>query len=126
MSLKKRIIRAMTVDEVSSVDRPAQRGAVAVIIKRDGGITMDIRKNAAAVAVGDEEPGFTAAEFGDEIMKRAEELGKERGVSAGQALLKFASTDPVLCELACAERTAENARLAKRSRRYDEHMGSGR
>ncbi|USA39883.1 hypothetical protein NCF86_01590 [Pelagerythrobacter marinus] len=141
----------MKVDEISSVDRPAQKGAVAVIVKNDKRrpsreeaeiekrareigreirreidackeTAMDIRKDAASVAKGDGEASFTAVEYGDEIMKRAEEIGREEGISSGQALLRYASTDPVLCELAVAERTAATSRLAKRSRDLGQHL----
>ena len=52
----------MTVNEISSVDTPAVKGATAVIIKSTG---MPIRKNAAEVASGNAEPLYKASDYGD-------------------------------------------------------------
>jgi hypothetical protein len=103
---KKQIIRDMTVTEVSTVDRPAQTGAVAVILKSAGAA---LRKNAAEVASGNAEPLYKAAEYADAMMARAGEIAVEKGCTPGQALLDHSGTDPVLIELACAERSAEIA-----------------
>jgi hypothetical protein len=102
----KKIIRSMTVDEISSVDRPAVAGATAVILKSAGAA---LRKNAAEVAAGKAEPLFKAAEYSDAMMARAGEIAVEKGCTPGQALLDHSGTDPVLIELACAERSAEIA-----------------
>jgi len=105
MSLpKKMIVRDMTVNEVSTVDRPAQPGAVAVILKSG---TVDIRKNASEVAAGQAAPLYKAGEYGDAIMARAEEIALAKGISAGKALIDYAVSDTVLKELSCAERMAE-------------------
>lgn len=48
---KRQIIKDMTISEVSSVDRPAQKGARAVILKRDGG--GDIEKRACMTTIMD-------------------------------------------------------------------------
>lgn len=107
MSLpKKMIIRDMTVTEVSTVDRPAQTGATAVILKSAGAA---LRKNASEVAAGTAEPLFKATEYADVIMARAGEIAVQKGCTPGQALLDHSGTDPVLIELACAERSAEIA-----------------
>jgi len=103
---KKMIIRDMTVNEVSTVDVPAVKGAVAVILKRGG---TPLLKNAAEVAAGQAEPLYKAAEYGDAMMARAGEIAVEKGCTPGQALLDHSGTDPVLIELACAERVAEVA-----------------
>ena len=100
----KKIIRSMTVDEISSVDRPAIKGATAVILKSEGAA---MRKNAAEVAAGTAEPLYKAAEYGDAMMARAGEIGAQYGTTPGQALLDHSGTDPVLIELAHAERSAE-------------------
>ena len=68
---KKMIVRDMTVNEISTVDVPAQPGAVAVILKSGA---VDIRKNASEVAAGEAAPLYKAAEYGDAIMARAEEI----------------------------------------------------
>ena len=102
----KKIIRSMTVDEISSVDRPAIKGATAVILKSAGAA---LRKNAAEVAAGQAEPLYKAAEYADAMMARAGEIAVEKGCTPGQALLDHSGTDPVLIELACAERSAEIA-----------------
>src|SRR5689334_18101839 len=106
MNQPKKIIRSMTVDEISSVDRPAVKGATAVLFKSEGAA---LRKNAAEVAAGTAEPMYKAAEYGDAMMTRAGELGAQYGTTPGQALLDHSGTDPVLIELACAERSAEVA-----------------
>lgn len=113
--MKKVIIRDLTVREVSTVDRPAQRGAVAVITKRAG---SDICKNAAEVARGEAEPLFDASDYRDAIMTRAEELGKEHGCSVGDALLRH--SDSVTMELAKAEHAAE---FEARSKRHASRLG---
>ena len=100
---KKMIVRDMTVTEVSTVDVPAQPGAVAVLMKSG----TPIRKNAAEVAAGQAEPLFKAAEYGDAIMARAEEIALAKGISAGKALIDYAVSDAVLRDLSCAERMAE-------------------
>lgn len=51
MSVKRQIIKDMTVSEVSSVDRPAQKGARAVLLKRDG--SGDLEKRACMTTVAD-------------------------------------------------------------------------
>jgi len=114
---KKMIIRDMTVTEVSTVDRPAQTGATAVILKSAGAA---LRKNAAEVASGSAEPLYKAAEYGDAMMARAGEIAVEKGCTPGQALLDHSGTDPVLIELACAERSAEVAfRKGRTDRIYE-------
>lgn len=103
---KKQIIRDMTVSEISSVDRPAVAGATAVLLKSAGAA---LRKNASEVAAGAAEPLYKAAEYSDAMMVRAGEIAVEKGITPGQALLNHSGTDPVLIELACAERSAEVA-----------------
>lgn len=106
MNQPKKIIRDMTVFEVSSVDRPAIKGATAVILKSEGAA---LRKNASEVAAGTAEPLYKAADYSDAMMARAGEIAVEKGCTPGQALLDHSGTDPVLIELACAERSAEVA-----------------
>lgn len=103
---KKQIIRDMTVFEVSSVDRPAVQGATAVLLKSEGAA---LRKNAAEVAAGQAAPLYKAAQYEDAMMARAGEIAVEKGCTPGKALLDYSGTDPVLIELACAERSAEIA-----------------
>lgn len=112
------IISNLTVNEVSTVDVPAQPHARAVIMKRDGG--TPIRKNAAEVAQGQAEPLYKAADYGDAMIVRAGEIAAETGTSPQQALLDHSGTDPVLIELACAERCAEIAVMKARSSRHFE------
>lgn len=106
MITPKKIIRDMTVTEISSVDRPAVAGATAVLLKSAGAA---LRKNAAEVAAGQAAPLFKAAEYGDAMMARAGEIAVEKGCTPGQALLDHSGTDPVLIALAVAERAAEVA-----------------
>lgn len=51
MSVKRQIIKDMTVNEVSSVDRPAQKGATAVLLKRDA--SADLEKRACMTTVSE-------------------------------------------------------------------------
>ncbi|KUO56505.1 MAG: hypothetical protein APF78_09250 [Sphingomonadales bacterium BRH_c3] len=104
--MKKMIIRDMTVNEISTVDVPAVKGATAVILKS---ASVAIRKNAAEVAAGEAEPLLKAAEYADAMMVRAGEIALEKGCTPGKALLDQSGTDPVLIELACSERSAEIA-----------------
>lgn len=114
---KKQIIRAMTVSEISSVDRPAVAGATAVLLKSAGAA---LRKNAAEVAAGQAAPLFKAAEYGDAMMARAGEIATDTGCTPGQALLDHSGTDPVIIELAYAERAAEVAfRKARTDRIFE-------
>lgn len=106
MTHAKKIIRSMTVFEVSSVDRPAVAGATAVLLKSAGAA---LRKNAAEVAAGQATPLFKAAQYSDAIMARAGEIAIEKGCTPGQALLDHSGTDSVIIELAYAERAAEVA-----------------
>ena len=101
---KKMIVRDMTVNEVSTVDVPAQPGAVAVILKSGA---VDIRKNASEVAAGEAAPLYKAAEYGDAIMARAEEIALAKGISAGKAQIDYTVSDTVLRDLSYAERMAE-------------------
>ncbi len=101
---KKMIVRDMTVNEISTVDVPAQPGAVAVLLKSGA---VDIRKNASEVAAGEAAPLYKAAEYGDAIMARAEEIALAKGISAGKALIDYSVSDTVLRDLSYAERMAE-------------------
>ncbi|MBX7496843.1 hypothetical protein K3172_13345 [Qipengyuania sp. 6B39] len=103
---KKMIVRDMTVNEISTVDVPAVKGATAVILKS---ASVAIRKNAAEIAAGEAAPLYKAAEYADAMMVRAGEIALEKGCTPGKALLDHSGTDPVLIELACAERSAEVA-----------------
>lgn len=61
------------------------------------------------MAAGTAEPLYKAAEYSDAMMVRAGEIALEKGCTPEQALLDYSGTDPVLIELACAERSAEVA-----------------
>ena len=103
---KKMIVRDLTVNEVSSVDIPAVKGATAVLLKSAG---TPLRKNASEVAAGEAVPLYKAAEYADAMMVRAGEIALEKGCTPGKALLDYSGTDEVLIELACAEHSAEIA-----------------
>lgn len=103
---KKMIVRDLTVNEVSSVDIPAVKGATAVLLKSAG---TPLRKNASEVAAGEAAPLYKAADYSDAMMARAGEIAVEKGITPGKALLDYSGSDPVLIELACAERSAEVA-----------------
>ncbi|MBH0111427.1 hypothetical protein I5E68_00495 [Novosphingobium sp. YJ-S2-02] len=105
---KKMIVRDMTVNEISTVDVPAVKGATAVILK---GGSVAIRKNAAEIAAGQAEPLYKAADYADAIMVRAGEIAQQTGVSVSKALLDHSGIDPVMIELAKGERAAEMAAM---------------
>lgn len=115
---KKQIIRSMTVNEVSSVDTPAVKGATAVLLKSGG---VEIRKNAADVAAGRAEPLYKASDYGDAMIVRAGEIAAQTGTTPQKALLDHSGTDPVLIELAHGERAAEMAVMKAASDRRFGH-----
>lgn len=115
---KKFIIRSMKVDEVSTVDVPAVKGALAVVMKRG----TPLLKNASEVAAGQAEPLYKAAEYGDAMIVRAGEIAAQTGTTPQKALLDHSGTDPVLIELAHAERAAEMTLMKARS---DRHFATG-
>lgn len=89
LAMKKYVIRNLNLSELSSVDRPAQKGAVAVLMKsQTSGEDVAIRKNAADVAGGDTQPGFTVAQYEDAMFRRADELADKHGITSEQALFK--------------------------------------
>lgn len=105
--MAKHRVTKLRLREISSVDRPAQVGAVSVLIKRQGeeDVTTDIRKNAAAVATGGD-PAFTVTQYEDAMFARAAELSKEMGCTPEQALAKCLSTDTALRDFAHASEVA--------------------
>ena len=109
--MKKMIIRDMTVNEISSVDTPAVKGATAVILKSG---SVAIRKNAAEIAVGQAEPLYKADAYADAMMVRAGEIAAQTGTTVSKALLDHSGTDPVIIELAKGERAAEMAAMRSR------------
>lgn len=102
---KRHIIHNLKIKEISTVDHPAQVGATAVLIKRAESEVIDIRKNAAAVAAG-EQPKFGVADYEDAMFARAGVLAKDLNCSPEQALAKCLSTDHDLRELAHASEVA--------------------
>lgn len=115
---KKMIIRDMTVTEISTVDTPAQKGAVAVIIK-SASADAAIRKNAAAVSEGEAAPVHTVVEYEEAMLRRAAELAKERGVTPERALAEGLTTDDTLRALSRAVYAARHVQarveIAKRN-----------
>ncbi|HXS50108.1 MAG TPA: hypothetical protein VN697_02815 [Tepidiformaceae bacterium] len=113
--MQKFTIKNLAIREISSVDRPAQQGAVAVIMKsaeRD----VEIRKNAGEVAAG-QKPGFTVTDFEDAMLRRADELARETSATPEQALAKGLSTDTTLMDLAHAGEVARVAEYGQRVRK---------
>lgn len=104
--------------EISSVDRPAQVGALSVLIKSAGATNVtdiDIRKNAAAVADGDK-PGFGSDAYEGAMLRRADELAHQHRISPEQALLKGLADDGALRDLAHACDVARVAEYGARVR----------
>ncbi len=111
---KRHRVSKLSLREISSVDRPAQVGAVSVLMKRAEGeadVTTDIRKNAAAVATGGE-PAFTVTQYEDAMFARAAELSKELGCTPEQALAKRLTSDPELRDFAAASEVARSSAYA--------------
>src|SRR3546814_1448859 len=102
---KRHIVSNLKIKEISSVDNPAQVGVTAVLIKRADGDLTEIRKNAAAVAAG-EQPKFGVADYEDAMFACAAELAKDMQCTPEQALLKGLPTDPALRDLAHASAVA--------------------
>ena len=101
-AVKRHRVSNLKLREISTVDWPAQVGAVSVLIKRLGEedmSTTDIRKNAAAVATGGA-PAFTVTQYEDAMFARAAELAKELGCTPEQALAKRLTTDDALRDFA--------------------------
>lgn len=109
MSIKKQIINRMRIDEISAVDRPAQTGCVAVIMKR--GETVEevsyttICKNAGAVSEGGQ-PAYTRHAYEDAMAFRSEALAKNERISPEQAFAKYHGSDQTLRALAQAAEMA--------------------
>lgn len=124
MTAQKRfIIKDMQLSEISSVDRPAQAGAIAVLIKSaNGGVECKevsyttIRKNADSVSEGGK-PDYPTAAYEDAMFLRAEELARQDRISPQQALAKHHSSDEALRVLArAAEIATYNAYAARAGR----------
>lgn len=108
---KRHIVRNLSLREISSVDRPAQTGAVSVLIKRAGedDVTYDtILKSAAAVRRG-EKPAHSRDEYEDALLKRAKVLAREQGITHEQALSRNLTTDDEIRELTNAYEAANAA-----------------
>ena len=108
---KKMVVTDLTVNEISSVDIPAVKGATAVLLKSG---SVAIRKNAAEIGAGQAEPLYKAADYADAIMVRAGEIAQQTGTTVSKALLDHSGTDPVIIELAKGERAAEMAAMHSR------------
>lgn len=108
---KRHRVSNLKLRDISSVDRPAQVGAVSVLIKRagDNEVTdIDIRKNAAAVAGGGK-PAHSSDAFEGAMLRRADELAQHHRISPEQALLKGLAEDSELRDLAHACEVAKVA-----------------
>lgn len=118
---KKRFrVSNLKLSEISSVDRPAQTGALAVLMKSAGETTVTydtILKSASAVARG-EQPAHSRDDYEAAILKRAETLAKDQGVSPEQALSRNLTTDADLRTLTngyeAANAAAYGAAIRKR------------
>lgn len=113
MTLPKKRFRIsnLRLREISTVDHPAQTGATAVLIKSREGTTMiyaDILKSASAVATGGE-PTHSRDDYEAALLKRADTLAKEQGVTPEQALSRNLTTDGEIRELTNAYEAANAA-----------------
>ena len=116
--LKRFRVTNLKLGEISSVDHPAQAGAIAVLIKSAGEPTVsdtEIRKNAAAVARGDAHK-FSRNDYETALLKRAEELADKQGVTPEQALSANLTTDATIRDLTNAYEVANAAEYGARRR----------
>lgn len=119
-TLKRQVITNLKLNEISSVDNPAQVGARAVLMKRGEGADVEIRKNAAAVADGGA-PAYGIADYEDAMFRRADELALRQNVTPEQAFAKNLSSDRLLMDLAHAAEVARCSAYAVEVRkRYGE------
>ncbi|MEH3102646.1 MAG: hypothetical protein PGN12_01910 [Sphingomonas phyllosphaerae] len=98
---KRHRVRNLSLREISSVDRPAQVGAVSVLMKRAGeeDVTYEtILKSASAVTRG-EQPTHSRDDYETALLKRADALAKEQGVTPEQALARNLTTDAEMRDL---------------------------
>ena len=111
---KRHRITGLKLREISSVDYPAQVGAVSVLIKRLGDEDMTyetILKSAADVAKG-AKPTLARLQYENAMLERAERIAAITGVSPEKALSQSLTTDSVLRELAIAYEVANGAEYA--------------
>lgn len=112
----KYVVKNLQLREISSVDRPAQVGAVSVLIKAGSDSDVEIRKNAGDIARG-EKPIYDVTTFEDAMFRRADELAKVGSITPEQALAKGLSTDTALMDLAHASEVARAASYGKQVRK---------
>ena len=111
MPMKRYRVSSLRLREISTVDRPAQVGAVAVLIKSREGTTMTydtILKSAGAVCRG-EQPAHSRDDYEAALLKRADVLAKEQSISPEQALSRNLTTDTELRDLINAYEAANAA-----------------
>lgn len=120
MQQKRHRISNLQLHEISSVDRPAQVGAVSVLMKSASGEGdveyAAILKSASNVASGSK-PSYSTLQYENAMLQRAELLARMLGVTPEKALAISLTSDSVLRELAQASemaRFAEQSVLAKR------------
>lgn len=94
--------------EISTVDHPAQTGAVAVLLKGADSTYASILKSAAAVLPG-ESPAHSRDQYEAAMFDRAKVLAKEQGLTKEQALSRNLTTDDDLRELTNAYEHANAA-----------------
>ena len=119
-SPRRMIVSNLKLTEISTVDRPAVQGALAVLMKSQApGDDVAIRKNAVEVAKGDIAPGFTVAQYEDAMFRRADELADKHRITSEQALAKGLNSasniaDRELMDLAHASQVASVAAYGRK------------
>lgn len=122
--IKRHRVSNLRLSEISSVDRPAQVGAVSVLIKSAGVVEVsdvEIRKSAAAVVAGSEAK-HTCGEYEGAMLRRADELAAYHRISPEQALLKGLGEDVELRNLAHASEVARASEYGSAVRKR--HVGA--
>lgn len=116
---KRHVVRELKLAEISSVDRPAQTGAVSVLMKSASGADPTytaILKSASAVARG-EPVTFTRLDYENALLKRADELAAAQGITPELALFKNLTTDGSIRELTNAYEAANAAEYGMNMRK---------
>lgn len=121
---KRMRVANLRLNEISSVDRPAQTGAVAVLLKRaDGESNADfvaIVKSAQAVERG-EQPTYSESQYEAAMLDHAEQLARDNRTTPEQALARGLSTDRMMRSLA---RGVEVARVRERAQVMQARYGT--
>ncbi|HKX80103.1 MAG TPA: hypothetical protein VJM34_16430 [Novosphingobium sp.] len=116
----------LKLNEISSVDNPAQAGAICVLIKSAQGVPdmndTAILKSATAVVERNDKPAYGSHVYEEAMFRRADELAKDYRTTPEQALVKGLTQDKPLQHLTHA---CEAARVVEYGQRAHGRGGIG-